>query len=78
MVFGYGNAVTLLVEVLQVGRLDRDKLGRCFSHVSWRFFNWRQFEPEVILLFIYWYLRFRMWRSCRLTAGCRWTMLGAG
>ena len=45
-------------------------------------FKWRQFEPEVILLAVGWYLRFSlsylMWRSCWPSGACTPTTSPSG
>jgi hypothetical protein len=49
-------------EVLQLWRRDLTVIARCScSRLRFRvFFKWRQFEPEVILLAVGWYLRFSL------------------
>src|ERR1700730_15743362 len=41
-------------------------------------FKWRQFEPEVILLAVGWYLRFSLWKNSLPSADFRSTTSPSG
>jgi hypothetical protein len=50
----------LATEVLQVWRFDPISWADAPHPIDFRTVQWRQFEPEVILLAVGWYLRFSL------------------